>query len=192
MTVNQRASTTLEYFQKRPLAVLNCSSQKELKMEVFGWLTSNLTEMDLPIIMARCAKLIFYPRRHKAVIVVKGLVLNYSYLKMASLRFIVVLIKANQLQIYQQHIKVEKKQSDCNVVYFKQNVPSLIHSPIRHTIMTTHRWITLRIGPGPMEKGGLVWWITFLSHQRGWIFGCDVNRKKLLHAHGMVSYCKQQ
>lgn len=104
------ASTTLEYFQKRSLAVLNCSSQKELKMAVFGWLTSNLTEMDLPIIMARCAKLIFYPRRLKAVIVVKGLVLNYSYLKMASLRFIVVLIKANQLQIYQQHIKVEKSK----------------------------------------------------------------------------------
>lgn len=79
-------------------------------MAVFGWLTSNLTEMDLPIIMARCAKLIFYPRRLKAVIVVKGLVLNYSYLKMASLRFIVVLIKANQLQIYQQHIKVENSK----------------------------------------------------------------------------------
>lgn len=89
--------------------------------------------------MARCAKLILYPRSLKAVIVVKGLVLNYGYLKMASLRFIVVLIKANQLQIYQQHIKVEKKQSDCNVVYFKQNVPSLIHSPIRHNIMTTNR-----------------------------------------------------
>lgn len=57
-----------------------------------------------------CKAFFFNPRRLKAVIVVKGLVLNYSYLKMASLRFIVVLIKANQLQIYQQHIKVEKSK----------------------------------------------------------------------------------
>lgn len=71
---------------------------------------SDRTGEDRPIIMARCAKLILYPRRPKAVIVVKGLVLNYGYLKMASIRFIVVLIKANQIQIYQQHIKVEKNK----------------------------------------------------------------------------------